>query len=493
MIRNTNVAIWKSEAESYPPAPFSPAKLYPEYRYGDLAQEGAIYEAVRETFKLLGLDAQNYNTAAWNPLGELITPGNKVVIKPNLVLDFNESGESTDCMITHASVLRPIIDFVLIALKGDGQVIVADSPHGNADFERIKAITGLNELQEYYKQHNIKIEVLDVRKYEYGHGTEGFFERRKTVNRDPDGYVEINLGVDSAFADLQHIENIYGADFDRSEIRKYHTSTTNKYLVAKTFLNADVIINVPKLKTHKKIGTTLNLKSLIGINGDKNYLPHFRIGDASHGGDEFPQLASRREWWKRRLKNALEEKLLGNNKHKKAGLYKALHFLYSEVKGQASTPAIKESKIGAGNWHGNDTVYRTVYDLSQILFLADKNGIMRKTPQRRFFSIIDGIIAGEKEGPLKPSPKPCGVIIGGFDPVAVDMTATRLMGFNTDRMVVFSRLSTLPASHPLQPIDTNNIKIVSNYESWNKNIFESNDRHLAFVPHHGWGNYLEIF
>jgi hypothetical protein len=189
----------------------------------------------------------------------------------------------------------------------------------------------------------------------------------------------------------------------------------------------------------------------------------------------------------------VEHMLLGNNDHKRTGLYKAIHSAYNITKSGREPVPSAEPAISAGNWHGNETVYRTVYDLSKIIFLSDKNGTMQETPQRRFFSIIDGIIAGEKKGPLEPSPKPCGVILGGFDPIAVDLTATRLMGFNPERMVVFNRLSMLPPDHPLQPLRPEDIQIISNYEPWNRNIFNSNDRYLNLTPHHGWRNYLEIF
>jgi len=493
MISDTRVAIHKSAARSYPSAPFSPGRKYPEYRFGDVSGDGDVYEAVRNTLRMLKMDESNYGTPRWNPLGEIIRPGDKVVVKPNLVLDFNSSGETTDCLITHASVLRPIIDYVLIALKGKGRVIVADSPHGNANFEKIREAAGLNDLQEYYLKNNIELEILDLRKYEYGHGENGFLEKRKVINGDPEGYAEIDLGEDSAFIDLPHLENLYGADYDRKEITRHHTKTINRYLVARTFLTADVIINVPKLKTHKKIGTTLNLKSLIGINGDKNYLPHFRVGDALHGGDEFPAIGSKREWWKLKLKRAAQDSLLGNNDNKRIKLFKTICSVYATTRRTAISTAQQPPRISEGNWHGNDTVYRTVYDLSKIVALADSRGIMHKTPQRRFLFLIDGIVAGEKQGPLAPSPKPCGVVIGGRNPVAVDLVATRLMGFNTERMVVFSRLETIPPDHPLQSIAYGDIQIASNNDEWNRNIFDSNDRYLALCPHSGWRNYLDVF
>lgn len=52
-------------------------------------------------------------------------------------------------------------------------------------------------------------------------------------------------------------------------------------------LASDVIISVPKLKVHRKVGTTLNFKNMVGINTDKNHLAHYRIGAPAQGGDEF--------------------------------------------------------------------------------------------------------------------------------------------------------------------------------------------------------------
>ena len=66
-----------------------------------------------------------------------------------------------------------------------------------------------------------------------------------------------------------------------------HNDEVNEYLLSKTILQSHVFINMPKLKTHKKIGVTLKFEKLIGINGDKNWIPHYRIGDPRHEGDEF--------------------------------------------------------------------------------------------------------------------------------------------------------------------------------------------------------------
>ena len=47
----------------------------------------------------------------------------------------------------------------------------------------------------------------------------------------------------------------------------------------------DLVVNLPKLKTHKKACVTGALKNLVGINGNKDYLPHHRLGGSRTGGD----------------------------------------------------------------------------------------------------------------------------------------------------------------------------------------------------------------
>ena len=38
---------------------------------------------------------------------------------------------------------------------------------------------------------------------------------------------------------------------------------------------------MPKLKTHKKCGVTISLKNLVGLNTNKNLLPHHSLGTPS--------------------------------------------------------------------------------------------------------------------------------------------------------------------------------------------------------------------
>lgn len=191
---------------------------------------------------LLRLDIEHFGSPNWNPFSSFIRPGDYVLIKPNLVTD----DADITCTVTHASIIRVLIDYVWIALKGKGKIVVGDAPQENADFNRIIRVTGLRALQKYYKSKGIGIELADLR---------SFVSDRKFVwrkKRDLPCRI-IDLGERSYLNDLSKDSNrFYGAYWNRREVRIYHSPGKHRYMVPQSVLDADVIIMVPKMKTHKK-------------------------------------------------------------------------------------------------------------------------------------------------------------------------------------------------------------------------------------------------
>jgi uncharacterized protein (DUF362 family) len=59
------------------------------------------------------------------------------------------------------------------------------------------------------------------------------------------------------------------------------------------------------------------------------------------------------------------------------------------------------------------------------------------------FAIVDGIIGMEGNGPIQGTPKPCGILILGDDPVAVDSTCARVMGLVPERITYLAGAATL--------------------------------------------------
>ena len=90
--------------------PYSPCIAYPEYPFGHEVLADGInhaYDGVRGALRLLQLDQRNYGRSDWNPLGQIIHPGDTVVLKPNCIRDFRETQPGhEDCLITHGAIRR---------------------------------------------------------------------------------------------------------------------------------------------------------------------------------------------------------------------------------------------------------------------------------------------------------------------------------------------------------------------------------------------------
>ncbi|HET8781248.1 MAG TPA: DUF362 domain-containing protein, partial [Pyrinomonadaceae bacterium] len=84
------------------------------------------------------------------PFGELIPSGARVLIKPNFVLDHNQSDGGMDPMITHQSVVKAVVN---AALQTDaGEVVVGDAPIQTCDFDALLETTGLGTWAESRKK-----------------------------------------------------------------------------------------------------------------------------------------------------------------------------------------------------------------------------------------------------------------------------------------------------------------------------------------------------
>lgn len=479
------VAIGAGPAEYAAAPPFSPGEAYPEYPWAPGPLANYAYRNVRESLRLLGLDAERFGTPAWNPLGCLIRPGETVVLKPNFVRDFRETHpDPADCVITHGSVLRAAVDYAYKALGGRGRIIIADAPQNDCRFEAIRRQAGLDEIQRFYReQAGFQVEVYDLRP-EKADKIDGVIVGHSALPGDPAGYVKVNVGRNSAFYEINGLCHLlYGSEYDMEELHQHQRGEVHEYLISRTILLADVVISLPKLKTHKKTGLTVNMKNLVGINGNKNWLPHHREGTPSEGGDQFADSRFVRRLERRavaRFKRMFP--LLGPLRPVVAGPIKSMG---RRVFGDTNTDTIR-----SGNWYGNDTTWRMCLDLNRILVYADADGKWHDAPARRFFSLVDGIIAGEGNGPLDPTPRRAGVVLAGFNPVAVDMAAARLMGFDFRKVPLLHR-ALEPHPLPLASFEPDEIVAVSNDPRYSGPL-AGIDGSMGFRPHFGWKGHIEF-
>jgi uncharacterized protein (DUF362 family) len=133
-------------------------------------------------------------------------------------------------------------------------------------------------------------------------------------------------------------------------------SRLKELYMPKTVLGADLVVSMPKLKTHHWAGVTLSLKNMFGT-----------VPGSCYG-------------WP---KNVL-------------------------------------------HWAGIDNA------------ILDINAAVKPD-----FAIVDGIVGMEGNGPIQGTPKACGVLIFGDDPVAVDATCCRVMGLMPERIKYLAAAGTM--------------------------------------------------
>lgn len=484
MIENIVALAQMHKTIEYPnKTPFFPDQIYPELKNIGIKmsvdKDNGVFATVRSAFIAMGLDKSNIGTPKWNPLSELINKGDMVVIKPNFVLDYNINDETSFSTITHGAVIRAVIDYVILALKENGKIIVADAPQMNCNFDKLLIKNGMKGVAEYYdaqlKSSGISFELIDLRR-EMTQYKNGVVWKRIPLSGDPRGYTIVDLGDDSEFKGINP-DNFYGADYNRKETIAAHSYGHHKYFISNTILQSDVIISMPKLKVHRKVGVTLNLKNMVGINGNKNYLVHYQVGTKSQGGDEF-SVESKIAVMDRKVK----DKTLGRN-------WSVGKYLYVIYMGLKKLCGIKdaESIDRAGDWWGNDTTWRMALDLNKVLLYSNKYGKMSDDQQRRYLSVVDGIVGGEGEGPLQPTPVLSGVIFAGRNPVSTDIVAATYMGI--DYTKVKSLVKIKKGKKSLKKFDDEDIMVRYNGNQCAK--IETMPRNpVKFKAPHGWQDYL---
>ena len=453
---------------------FSPSKKYPEYKYSLIADDNNdVYEMVRNALINLGLDKDNIGKKNWNPLGDYIKKGDNVVIKPNFVRQSNHLKEfDISCLVTHPSVLRPMIDYCLIALDGTGSLTIADAPVQNSDFEELMEKNGMNKLVSFYKSLGVEIKLCDLRLSGIG------FEKE---NKYGVGEIRVDLGKDSMFSTLssKQLKKLRITNYKVQDMMAFHNEDHHIYCISDIVLNADVIINMPKPKTHKKGGVTISLKNMFGCITRKECLPHHSFGSKKEGGDEYNQKSNLKKWITK-----IDEKqdICRINKGKTSRFYALIKKILVFLKVRFT----KTTKETEGSWYGNETLYKTILDINRIVTYADKNGKICKTPQRKMFILADMIVSGERNGPLAPTPKNVGMIIAGDNRVNFDRVVATMMGFDYERIPTLYQCDKIN----VLPLEKSDFEIVSNNKELNGEKFPYNFS-LDFIPADNWIGHIE--
>jgi uncharacterized protein (DUF362 family) len=112
-------------------------------------------------------------------------------------------------------------------------------------------------------------------------------------------------------------------------------------------------------------------------------------------------------------------------------------------------------------------------------------------PQRRLFSVIDGVIGGENKGPLEPDPNEAGILIASTNFLAADMVGTRLMGFDPMKIKTLANLM----HEKLRDLGVNgysDIRVLTSSEALRNCLSDNTNTFCNFVPYPGWAGHIEI-
>lgn len=364
-----------------------------------------------------------------NPFASFVKPGMRVFIKPNWVASkWRESCSHKDdlyCVITHPAVIEAVADRVAEALNGEGEIIIADNPSIDADFEALMELTGIRRLETKY---SVPCHIYDLRPLVCP-SLEVYGQKNKMKRQqgDPNGEIQINLGEKSLLYNVDP-KLFRGVFNEREDTVAAHTGDRQLYTFSKSLYDSDVYISIPKLKTHQKVGATLNMKGLVGAVTQKNQLVHWRIGYPETGGDEYPDQKS----------------------YEEAQTAKVTH---------------------RGSWPGNDTIWRMVADLYQALLT---------NTSRKYFTVIDGILAGEGQGPFCPTAKYAATLIAGEELLLTDITAVRYMGLDPYKIKYLRYFIDQFGIEPDQ-----DISVIQNGRTL-EGFFSSNDKYKDFYVTERW-------
>lgn len=356
--------------------------------------------------------------------GRVIPEGARVLVKPNWVLHQNQGPWGLEPLITHPSVVRATVENLLKSRAGSVQL--GDAPIQSCDFPRLLQATGLDTWSGLLSAANRRfLGICDFRRTicKINDGVRNAAEGIRSL----DNYVLFDLGPSSLLEPITPRPGAFRVtQYSPTELARTHTNGRHQYLIAREALAADVVVNLPKLKTHKKSGITCALKNLVGVNGNKEFLPHHRVGGSRVGGDCYPGGNP--------VKRFLEHILDRANSTASKRVARVWLGLAGQL--QHALKIMGDSVDVEGSWYGNDTIWRTALDLNRILLYGRIDGTMSDRPQRQILHVVDAVVAGQGDGPLASEPLPLGLLMAGECAAAVDFIGAHLLGYEPDRVPI---------------------------------------------------------
>lgn len=341
----------------------------------------------------------------------------RILIKPNWVLH-NRKPDDEICLHTNDKFILAVLEVILEMQPAS--IVIGDAPVQSCNWDKLISIELLKGINSLKKKYSVPLVIKDFRRVTFNPELNNPIRERNPIS----DYLIFDLGKDSYLEPISTSENIFRVtSYDPDRLAESHRAGVHKYCITKELFDADVVISMPKIKTHQKAGITGALKNLVGVNGDKDYLPHHRIGGTGFGGDCYPG--------KNIFRLGAEYLLDMANRRQGKFLYKPLYYTAAVIWKLTNPKKVHDL---AAAWYGNDTTWRMVLDLNKIVAFGKADGTISNEPQRTLFSLCDGIIGGQGNGPLVPDPLPLGIISFTNSSALNDICMATLMGFDIEKI-----------------------------------------------------------
>lgn len=336
-------------------------------------------------------------------------------------------------MVTHKSVVLSIVS--LLEELQPKEIIIGDSPVQECIFENIVNTDYKEAIQNRTKA---EVKIVDLSRYSLSANRE--VKYGKVENRDASSYLLFDLKENSYLEPVSSwINRFQIPNCDSGELQKHHKKGRHEYQIYKDIFDVDLVVNLPKLKTHRKAGYTAAVKNFVGCVGDKTYLPHHRIGGTLLGGDSFPGL---------HLLRFFKELCLQKRDHlipdiQEFDKWNGFARFFSVADRWMTKVFYKNRQIFEGAWNGNDTVWRTALDIFTIIEYADKQGKIHDQPQREIWTLVDALVCGEGNGPLNPDPYNLGMVLFSTSALSLDYILGRMIGYSAEEVKYISALQNI--------------------------------------------------
>lgn len=451
-----NISLSSTKQIGFMNNPF--VRIVPTY----LQSQERIIENLRIIYENRGQLVSYIKKALSTDIIECDVVGKRILIKPNWV-KHSSNPQDEICLCTHPNFILALVEILLEWRPAS--ILIADAPVQGCDWSRLLTQDFLEKIDHLSVLSGVSIIIKDFRRVAFSPVSHELEKDKHPL----DDYIVFDVGDKSYLEDITSNKNLFRVTcYDPDRLAESHHKGVHKYCIAKDVFDCDLIITMPKIKTHQKSGLTNSMKVLVGINGDKDFLPHHRIGAVECGGDCYQG--------KHPLRRMSELVIDAANRRQGKWLYHPLSYL-SAALWRLSFPT-KEQNLAAG-WYGNDTVWRMVMDLNMIALYGKNDGSLSDIRQRTLYTLCDGIIGGQGNGPLSPEPLPLGLIAFSNDAFAMDEVAGRLFKLNLEKVPLLKEASRI-----------NNKKEIDYYINDNKvGLSDIDSFSMDVIMPPGWVNY----